>query len=300
MTEQTSATMPDFSHATSGFHHTVDSALRSLFALGISPSRITVRMAGRGFPTGQVIEQSLPPGAWLGPAVHIKLTIAGMGIYNALPVGMWDAGTETHLGTREIIEIFDDPLQKGAHWVREGARIFDISAQNQAACARWISLFGLNPNDWPADVQYKLSLFLPHLDRLRGTEIGIRLTLQFLLDLPLAEIRFSRAFCALPDSHHTSLGGRASRLGVDFVLGGRREVLAKQTLVIGPVSLATYDRFRTEVQQALLDLVLSLVLPCHREHAISWRVLDPKRRPRLAREARNTRLGVNFHLGRDR
>ena len=292
--------MPDFSHAFHGFHHTVDSALEVLSARGVSPARITLRMAGRGWPTHWVAEQSPQPGEPLGADVHVVLTVAGLGFFHHLPVGMWEKGGEAEPGTHEILDVLDDPIQKAAHWIRQGARLFDIRPDDPAACSRWIALFGLNADDWPQENWYQLALLLPSLHRLAGREAGLKLALDLLLHLPLREIR-KRPFWSYLDGDNLSpLGRRSSRLGVDCLVGDRMEDLSLQTVVLGPVTLSTYNEYQKEEGQRRLDSVLRLVTPCHQSYRVWWHVLHPERQPRLGLEADNARLGINSHLGSER
>jgi hypothetical protein len=294
----TGVTMPDLSHAFYGFHHTVDSALEVLESRGVPASRLTVRMAGRGYPVYWVIDQTPRPGQPLGPDSHVVLTVAGLGFFHSLPVGMWDKGGEAEPGTQEIVEAFDDPIQKAAHWIRQGARLFDLRPDDLPACQRWISLFGLHADDWPQEIWYNLALLLPSLHRLAGREEGIRLALDLLLGLPLYEIRRRRGFARLDDRDLTLLGSGYSRLGVDFIVGDRRDDLARLTLFLGPVSLDTYYKFQTEEALGRLDQVLNLCASCYHDVRVRWFVLDPRRPPRLGFEQENARLGVNSHLGR--
>src|SRR6266700_3174851 len=181
LTQSAPQRMPDFSRSHYGFHHTVDSALEILQDLRVSPVRITIRMAGRGWPTCWVVEQSPGPGTILSKDTAVSLAVAGLGFFHALPVGMWEKGGETEPGTQEILELVDDPIRKAAHWIREGARLFDIRPENPMDCARWIALFGLSADDWPQETWYNLALLLPSLQRLAGKERGVRFTLRLLL-----------------------------------------------------------------------------------------------------------------------
>src|SRR6516225_5467678 len=97
--------MPCFESGFFGFHHTIDSALEVLGYLGVSSSRITVEMAGRGYPARWVLAQTPPPGAPLDPGVMITLKVAGLGYFHALPAGMWDRGGESEIGTQEIVAV---------------------------------------------------------------------------------------------------------------------------------------------------------------------------------------------------
>lgn len=289
------AQMPDFSTPQRGFHHTVHTALKALEDLGISPERVTIRMVGRGLPDGWVVNQIPQAGTRLTPEVSILLSIAGLGFYHSLPVGLWDQGGEAELGTREIVEVFDDPIQKVSHWIREGARLFDL--QDHVACSRWISLFGLNPENWPKERWHGLALLLPALHRLAGKEEGVRLGLRMVFDLPLAEIRSQPAFLRLEDDDLTLLSAKASRLGVDFIVGDRAECLARHILVIGPVPLSTYYLFQEEAEQRQLKELMGVCTSFDRSYSLAWVVLDQRHAPRLGIGQRNARLGINSYLG---
>lgn len=281
-----------------GFHHTVDSALKVLSELGVSASRITLRMDGRGLPSRWVVAQDPPPGGDLGPGVSVSLSVAGLGYFHALPVGMWDKGGEDGPGTREIMELLDDPLQKATHWIREGARLFDIQPDNLNACSRWISLFGLTPEDWPTEIWYNLSLILPSLQQLAATERGIELIFHLLLQLPVNEIRYFPSFRKLPEHDLSLLADRYCRLGVDSIVGDRVEDLAGVLLEVGPVALTTYYEYQQDEKKRLFTEVLDLCMSCQRKCRVKWVVLDPVKSPRLGYEAQNARLGINTHLGR--
>ena len=289
--------MPDFEHSSYGFHHTLDSALAILSDMDVPPARVTVRMDGRGCPTRWVVSQTPAPGKPLDPGTTVELLVAGTGYFHAMPVGMWDSGGEAEAGTREIVELLDDPLQKASHWVREGARLFDVQPDNLPACARWIALFGLSPDDWPTDTWYNLCVLLPSLQSLAGTEYGLRFALQLILGLPLKEIRRSTTFQLMKEPEYTLLGQRYSRLGVDAIAGERKEELEELTLVLGMVSLERYYEFQEQERYRLLRAVLGLVANCYQKHGIAWAVGDPKMTPRLGHARQNTILGINSYLG---
>lgn len=293
----TIAQMPCLEDGFCGFHHTVDSALEVLAALQISPERISLRMAGRGYPSRWIVAQDPPPGRSLDPGARITLTVAGLGYFHNLPVGMWDTGGEHEPGTQEIVGIIDDPLQKSEHWVREGARLFDLQPDNFDACSRWISLFGLNPDAWPQETWYSLSMLLPSMQRLAATEHGIRLVFQLLLQLPIQEIRYFPTFRTLPDTECSLLGSSFSRLGTDCILGNEIEDLAGLWLRVGPISLGDYYANQGPPRKSLISSVLNLCVSCHRRCWVSWVVEDPKKAPRLGIEVKNARLGINSYLG---
>ncbi len=292
-----SLVMPDLSSSFHGFHHTVDSALEVLSNLGVSPGRITIAMDGPGYPSRWVVSQSPAAGAELRPGDAIQLRVAGLGYFHHLPVPFWDSGGEAEIGTREIVSVIDDPFQKAAHWLREGARLFDISERNYDACARWIALFGLDPEQWPQELWFRLSLLLPSLQSLAGKEHGIRFALQLLLDLPLEAIRRKPRVRYLAEEDLSLLGEAHNRLGVDCALGDHIEDLAQMVLVIGPVPLETYYKFQQEEQSYLLNATLWLVTTCHQKWTVEWSVADRRRAPRLGVEALNSRLGLNAWLG---
>ena len=289
--------MPDFSSPSYAFHHTLDSALSTLSKLNLSPARVTVSMDGRGYPTRWIVAQSPAPGTSLEGGTLVSLRVAGTGIFHALPVGMWDRGGEAEPGTFEILAALDDPYQKAGHWMREGARLFDVQPDNSAACARWIALFGIQPEEWPQDLWYSLAVLLPNVHSLAGREHGIRFMLWLLLGLPVDHIRRSHAYSYLDEDSLTKLGGAYSRLGIDAAVGNRAEDLALLTLVLGPVSLPVYYSFQSGEKSALLRKVLDLAFSLYQQCAIDWLVLDPSRPPRLGVEAENSRLGINSHLG---
>ncbi|MGH9450182.1 MAG: type VI secretion system baseplate subunit TssG [Terriglobia bacterium] len=290
--------MPDFTNSSHGFHHTVDSALEILSRLGVPASRITIEMAGAGWPERWVVRQDPAAGQPLTPDVRISVSVAGFGFFNALPVGMWDAGGEAEAGTREILGPVDDPVEKLAHWIRGGARLFDVQPGNHDACMRWISLFGLAAEDWPEECWYNLAVLLPHLHRLAGREEGIRLALKLIFGLPLVEVRRRGAFNGFDEKDLSLLGARSSRLGVDLIVGDGMDDLARWIFIIGPVPLARYYEFHEEASERRLEAIFDLCVPCDQKYRVSWLVRDRDRAPRLGIAEENSRLGINTHLGK--
>lgn len=294
----TSPRMPCFEFGFFGFHHTVDSALQVLAEMGVSPARISLSMAGRGYPSRWIVAQDPPPGSELHAGVSVKLSVAGLGYFHALPVGMWDRESETGPGTQGVVEVLDDPLQKAGHWVREGARLFDLQPENSESCARWIALFGLNPDDWPQETWYNLSLLLPSMQQIAATEYGIRLVFQLLLQLPVKEIRYFPTYRSLPEEQFSLLSESSCRLGVDYILGDAVEDPAGTWLVVGPISLDAYYDYQQREKKRLVTSVLNLCMSCQRKLRVTWLVEDPSKAPRLGFEVENARLGINSHLGR--
>ena len=289
--------MPELARSQQGFHHTVDSALEIFATLGVSASRISINMAGRGLPSRWVEAQRPAPGTPITSGDTIQLTVAGLGYFHNLPVACWDTGGEAEIGTREILSVLDDPYQKAAHWLREGARLFDIGVGNPDACARWIALFGLNPEHWPEDCWFRLAVLLPSLQSLAGKEFGIRFALHWMLGLPLEALRRKRRFRYLQADQLSLLGQRMGRLGVDLLAGDRVEDQAQVEVVIGPVTLEQYYAFQQPDRKYLLDAVLYLLAPCHQRYVVAWSVEDRNKAPRLGIEQQNSRLGLNAYLG---
>jgi hypothetical protein len=291
-------TMPDFAQGTAGFAHTIDSAVHVLDAMGIVESRLNLRMAGAGRPSLQIVRQSPPPGTPLTPSVSVTLWIAGFGCFEALPLPMRESGGEAEMGTRELSELFDDPMQKAAQWLRAGAPLFQLGPGKYAACRRWLALFGIESALWPEDLLYPLALLAPTLPVMAAREAGTRLTFLVLLGLPVNSIEYSGAHRLLRKEDQSRLGSRASRLGRDFLIGDRQLDTDSVTIRLGPVSLDTYTSFQSEQGRRLIQMTTDLCVSAWQRHSVAWVLEDARQAPRLGITAKNSRLGLNFHLGR--
>lgn len=291
-------TMPDFVTGTHAFRHTLFSSLASLSASRVAPGRISLLSAGAcGLPTGSVVAQQPMPGAPLDRSDAITLWISGSGFYHQLPFGMRDTGGEREPGTREMFEGLDDPLLKLTHWFREGALLFRIAPDDPAACARWLALFGIQAEEWPSALHYPLASLIGSFAALAGTQQGIALVLDVLFGLPVADFSYRRATTPLPEELLTKLGTPGSRLGVSMILGDRMEDLAALAITLGPLTLAQYERFAEGAERQLLRRALEFLIPVSVEYLLCWQVLDARQAPRLGLADRNSRLGVNCHLG---
>lgn len=288
--------LPNFSRSFHGFHHTVDSALEILESNGVPARRVSIRMAGFGAPDRWVVRQSPAAGTEIDGSVQVVLWVAGLGFFENLPVAMWHRGTEAEPGVDDILQSFDDPLQKALHWVREGARLFDVGPDNPAACGRWIRLFGFDPEDWPPENWFALAVVLPHLAGAAATENGLRTALATVLGLPLEALQRRPGFREIPPAVRSQLGQGASRLGIDAVAGDRIEDLAELSVRIGPVPLETYYEYHQR-RRELLESVLRLSMPCYQSYRVEWTMLDPSKPPKLGIAEENSRLGLNTHLG---
>ena len=288
--------MPKLAESFYGFHHTVDSALEALDDLGIGADRINIEMAGLGAPDRWVTWQHPAPGVEIDSGSRIRLRVAGLGFFERLPVAMWHRGDETSAGTDDILRPLDDPIEKAVHWVRQGARLFNIRREDPKACARWIRLFGLDPERWEQSHWYHLALLLPNLQALAGKEEGLRLALSLLLGVPLESMRMRPSARPIAAEDRSLLGSAASRLGVDSVVGDHVEELAEAVVRVGPVPLAVYRDYHLDNRE-LVEQTLRLATSCHRRWTLDWVVEDPTRAPRLGFAEQNARLGLNTHLG---
>lgn len=289
--------MPDLSWPQHGFYHTVDSALASLARAGIAPGRVTIKKAGHGWQPSRVVRQQPAKGSSLTPDAVVELSVEGDGLFYHLPTGMRVGGHTGEVGLEELASLFDDAIEKAAYYVRLGGLYFDISADNKAGCARWIRLFGIEPDEWPDRSWYKLSLLLPHLQRLAGRKEGLKLTLKVLLDLEMASLDWRPRQTLLANNELSRFGERASRLGIDLIVGDGVEDEAMMEITLGPVSLPTYQEHQEEGERRI-HRVLRLVLPYHLAYSVRWLVGDRESAPRLGNRMENAVLGVNSHLGR--
>ncbi len=293
------ARMPALADGTHAHSHSVHSALVSLGALGVQAGRIVLRRTGReGRTAGAIVRQSPPAGTPLTAATLVHLDIAGLGFSHALPVGMWDSGGEAAAGTREILEPFDDPLEKLKHWFHEGAPLFRIAPDDPFACGRWLGLFGIDAELWPRSLWYRLASLIANIAQLSCSKDGCAFVLDVLLGLPVHTFSYHPTSAALPSSALSKLGSRASRLGVDLLVGDAVEDLARLEIEVGPVPLAVYEYFaETETGASLLRRVLELIMPISTAYEIHWSVGNCTEPPRLGIPAQNSRLGINTYMG---
>jgi hypothetical protein len=292
--------MPDVSWPRYGFYHTVDSALASLARVGIAPERITLRRAGRGWQKDRIVRQSPSAGSPLTDDVAVELTVEGDGLFSRIPTGMRDLGPdpEREPGIHELAVLVDDPIDKAANYVCQGGLYFDVRPDNALGCARWIRLFGIDPSDWPKESWYRLAVLLPCLQDLAGRETGLQLTLKVLLDLDIATLNRRARRTRLSPEALSRFGERASRLGIDLIVGDGIADEAALDITLGPISLPIYRQHQTEVGKQRIRQVLHFLLPYHVAYAIRWLVGDPARAPRLGIGEDNALLGINTHFGR--
>lgn len=291
--------MPMLAEGTHAHTHSIHSALASLTALGISAHRIVIRRTGReSVMPGTVVRQRPIAGAPILPDTFIYLDIAGLGFTHALPVGMWDSGGETHAGTHEILDPFDDPLEKLKHWFHEGAPLFRIAPDDSAACIRWLRLFGVDAQEWPRKLWYRLASLIASVPQLSCSQDGCAFVLNTLLDLPVQSFSYHPSLSVLPSNMLSSLSTHASRLGVDLVMGDTVEDFATLQVELGPVTLEMYEHYtETEEGSSLLHRTLEMIMPASTHYDVRWCVLDRNHAPQLGMKKHNARLGINTHMG---
>ncbi len=293
--------MPALAEGRESHRHSVHSALATLDALHIPAHRISILRSGReAVGEGTVVRQSPAPGTPLLPDTMVRLFVAGLGFTHALPVGLWDSGGETHAGTREVLEGFDDPLEKLQHWFHEGAPLFRLLPEDFEACARWLALFGVEAERWPRPLWYRLASLIAGMARCSCSQDGVAFVLDTLLSLPVQRFEYFPKWTELPEGSLSLLGARASRLGVDLLVGDAAEELAGLEIELGPVPLGTYEYFcESREGMHLLQQTLRMVLPISSDYSLRWLVLDQKRAPRLGVRESNSRLGVNTYMGEE-
>jgi Type VI secretion, TssG len=289
--------MPDVIQPRHGFHHTTDSALLTLSRVGIGTDRITIKKAGRGWARSRVIEQHPMAGTHLTQDMVVELTVEGDSMFYHLPVGMHEASNGGEIGTRELVSIFDDAVEKAAVYMRLGGLFFDVRPSNPNGCARWIKLFGIEPEDWPKKRWYRLAILLPCLRYLTGRESGLRLSMRMLLDLEIVSITWRPRRTLMDASDRSLLGSRASRLGVDLIVGDGVDDEALMEITLRAETLDKFRRHQTGEGQKRIDQVMRLVAPYHWVYRFKWLIGDVDRAPRLGIEMDNAVLGLNSHLG---
>ncbi|MBO0801105.1 MAG: type VI secretion system baseplate subunit TssG [Blastocatellia bacterium] len=289
--------MPDVVHPRHGFHHTIDSAFLTLLRVGIGTDRITIKKAGRGWSRSRVIDQQPPAGTPIAQDTVVELTVEGDNMFYHLPVGMYEGSNEGEIGTREFVSIFDDAVEKAFVYIRLGGLFFDVRPSNPPGCARWIRLFGIDPDDWPKERWYRLAILLPCLRYLTGIESGLRLAMRMLLDLEIASLSWQPRRTLMDPSDRSFLGARASRLGIDLIVGDGIDDEALMEITLRAETLEKFRRHQTDEGQMRIDQVMRLVAPYHWVYRLKWLIGDVNRAPRLGLELENAVLGLNSHMG---
>lgn len=277
------AAMPDFVRPRRGAHHTIDTALRALRALGLDDARVVVESAGAGWAPGAVVRQHPPPGAPLAPQTRVVLGVAGVGALEALPYAMRDVD-DSAFGVDPLMALLDNPVHKLRHHLRGGGEFFALRPDDPVSARRWIEqVFQIDPTPWNPARWPALARLLPVLHRTAGREAGVALGLRLVFGLRLAGVTLERTLLPAPYVERLTLGVRGVRLGVDSLLGVGRSEIARLALTIGPVPLATYHLHAAPALAAERRAMYALVVPAPLAPAMveRWIVGDPDAGSRL-------------------
>ena len=199
-----------------------------------------------------------------------------------------------------LIGLFDSPLNKLAHHIREASGYFVVRPDDPASCLRWIQdVFHVDGSAWPVERWFAIARLLPALHRLAGRDDAVALAFDLVFGLPVAGLRVLFRDAELDDSARTRLGERNARLGVDTVAAGRCRIEAGVEIHFGPVDLATYLEHDRPAYRSERDALYHLLLPSHLERGVTerWTVGDPSRGVRLADPVNPPTLGINAYLG---
>ena len=298
MSVETVVTMPDFCTPRRGVRQEVDAAMAALRHLGIDPNRVRIERIGGGWKRGTVVEQSPAPGARLGVTSSVVLFVAGPAGVDALPYAMRHE-TDGVFGVTSLMPVLDAPIARLELYVREAGGFLELRPEDPRTAWRWIrELFAFDLPTWPAERAYPLARLLPALQRVAGTEDGVRVALHTVFDLPVASVETQAALVPLRDELRTRLGERNGRLGVDAVIGDGVTALAGARVTIGPVSLDQYLLHTTDALQRLRRILYGLVLPAQlvRPTEERWQVMPPARGAVVGVASEPTRLGINSRL----
>lgn len=291
--------MPDFCTPRRGVRQTVDAALASLQRLGVEPERVVLRAAGAGWVSGTVVRQDPPPGHQLTPETRLVLEVAGTGALESLPYPLRD-DSDDDLRVDALFALFDTPLLRVRHVVRQAGGFLEIHPDEPATALRWIEgIFHVAPRAWSKRRWYAVARLLPTLHRVAGRTEAIPLAFRLVFGLPVASVRVVSGLAALPEARHTRLASANSRLGTDAALGVGLRATTAVEIVIGPVSLETYQEHQAPTDRVERDAIYRLVLPAHLHRAVRerWTVGTPAEPPRLQDGWQPAALGLNSYLG---
>lgn len=291
--------MPDLCTPTRGVRHDMDSALASLVRAGVDVDQVVVRSAGPGWPAGTVVAQSPPPGEEIGPR-PIVLSVAEKGGVQSLPYALRDA-REGEFGVDGLFALFDSPLHKLVHHLREAGQLLALRPDDPAGARRWIEdIFGIDASPWPRERWYAVARVLPSLHRVAGRADAVPLAFRNVFDLPVTGVRTVPGLVPLDADRQTRVGSANSRLGIDTVAGTGAVGVRRLEVTFGPVDLDTYRRHAlSDDLRRQRDALYRLVVPAHLGAQVQerWMVGDPAHPPRLGDTREAPTLGVNARLG---
>ena len=297
--------MPDLVRARRLARQSMDSALTTLYALGVDDSRVVIESVGRGWETGTIVEQSPAPGTPLTARTRVVLKVAGPSAIDSLPFAMRDED-EYEFRSDRLFALFDSPLAKLAHRVRRGGDYFVASPDNMVRTRRWIEeIFQLSAERWSEDRWFSIARLLPALHRIAGRELALRVAFRLVFSLPVESVTMHAGLVKLSGGR-TRLGSANARLGVDTIAGTGLRDEASVEVRYGPIDLAMYRSHTGDVARRERDALYRLVLPMHLARSVRerWRVGDASRPARVGGAKENETsyedaavLGVNSYLG---
>ncbi|MEO7038567.1 MAG: PASTA domain-containing protein [Gemmatimonadaceae bacterium] len=293
--------MPDLVRARRLARQSVDSALTTLYALGVDDSRVVIESAGRGWEPGTIVEQSPAPGTPLTPRTRVVLRVAGASAIDSLPFAMRDED-EYEFRSDRFFALFDSPLAKLAHRVRRGGDYFVASPDDMVRTRRWIEeIFQLSAERWREDRWFAVARLLPALHRIAGRELALRVACRLVFTLPVESVTMHAGMVKLAGGT-TRLGVSNARLGVDSIAGTGLRDEASIEVRYGPIDLAMYLAHAGDAARRERDELYRLVLPMHLARSVRerWRVGDASQPARVGGAKVNEDaavLGVNSYLG---
>ena len=293
------ARMPDFCAPTRGVRQTVDAALSSLQRLGVESERVVLYAAGAGWVPGTIVAQEPTPGTELTPETRVVLHVAGTGALESLPYPLRD-DSDDDLRVDGLFALFDTPLLRVRHAVRQASGFLELRSDNPATALRWLEgIFYVSAKAWSKRRWYAVARLLPTLHRVAGRTEAIPLAFRLVFGLPVAQVRIVSGLARLPEARHTRLASANSRLGTDAALGVGLRATTAIEVVIGPVSLETYQEHQAPSDRAEREAIYRLVLPAHLHRAVRerWTVGTPANPPRLQDGWQPAALGLNSYLG---
>lgn len=295
--------MPDLVRPRRLARQSVDSALTTLYALGVDDSRVVIESVGRGWEPGTIVEQSPAPGAPLTARTRVVLKVAGPSAIDSLPFAMRDED-EYEFRSDRLFALFDSPLAKLAHRVRRGGDYFVASPDDMVRTRRWIEeIFQLSAERWSEERWFAIARLLPALHRIAGRELSLRVAFRLVFSLPVESVSMHAGLVKLSGGT-TRLGASNARLGVDTIAGTGLRDEASVEVRYGPIDLATYLSQTGSAARRERDALYRLVLPMHLARSVRerWRVGDASQPARVgggevgANEDAAV-LGVNSYLG---
>ncbi len=293
--------MPNLVRARRLARQSIDSALTTLYALGVDDSRVVIESVGRGWEAGTIVEQSPPPGAPLTARTRVVLKVAGPSAIDALPFAMRDED-EYEFRSDRLFALFDSPLAKLAHRVRRGGDYFVASPDDMVRTRRWIEeIFQLSAERWSEERWFAIARLLPALHRIAGRELALRIAFRLVFTLPVERVSMHAGMVQLSGGT-TRLGMSNARLGVDAIAGTGLRDEASVEVRYGPIDLAMYRAHTGDGARHERDALYRLVLPMHLARSVRerWRVGDASQPARVGGAKANEDaavLGVNSYLG---